>query len=124
MQKIIVFLFVVAALAVGTASAGEVGRYLATDSDKTASALVSRWASLEGRTVQWEAQEVFPLHYASYLNRDAHLSSATSLADAFSLLTKSLNHAKPKALPLRACLYEDKLVVRTADQPECGKPLN
>jgi hypothetical protein len=106
------------------ANASDVGRYVATDSDKSASSLVSRWAALDGRTVRWEAGGDFPLHDAPRLNAEARLMKASSLDDAFERVAKLVRREKPDAPMLFACSYREgtvALVVREAGQAECSK---
>ncbi|MGE8454452.1 MAG: hypothetical protein ACN6OP_28345 [Pseudomonadales bacterium] len=106
------------------ACASDAGRYVANDSDKSASSLVSRWAALDGRTVKWEADGDFPIHDTSRLNAEAHLASASSLNDAFDRVAKMARREIPDSPMLFSCSYRQAtvaLVVREAGQPECGK---
>jgi hypothetical protein len=112
---------------VSVAAHAEAGGYVATDADVSASALLSRWAALDDRTVKWEATGDFPLHNASRLNARGRLATATNLHDAFERVAKLAHEEKPDAPVLFACAYQHRKValeVREVGQPECGKPLN
>lgn len=112
---------------VSVAAHAEAGRYVATDADTSASALVSRWAALDGRTVKWEATGDFPLRNSARLNARGQLATALSLDDAFERVAKLTREEKPDAPVLFACAYQHGKVameVREVGQPECGKPLN
>lgn len=82
---------------VSVAAHAEAGRYVATDADTSASALVSRWAALDGRTVKWEATGDFPLRNAARLNARGQLATAPSLDDAFERVAKLTREEKPDA---------------------------
>jgi hypothetical protein len=111
---------------VSVAAHAEAGRYVATDADTSASALVSRWAALDGRTVKWAAGD-FPLHNAARLNARGQLATDTTLDEAFGRVAKLAHTEKPDAPLLFACAFQHGTValeVREVGQPECGKPLN
>lgn len=123
MKTLLLFLIL---LVSSTALAAGAGSYSATDSDKSIKSLVTRWASLDGRLVEWEASGDFPVVDAEKLNARAHLAGAETLNDAFNRVAVLVRNEKPDAPILFACSYDlgrVALVVREAGQPECGKAI-
>lgn len=116
MKKVVLALLA----AVSVTAHAEAGRYVATDADTSVSALVSRWAALDGRTIKWEATGELPLHDAARLNATAKLGAATNLDDAFGRVAKLAHERTPDAPVLFACAYTHGAV--TLEIREAGQP--
>jgi hypothetical protein len=123
---------VMAAMAV-SANAQE-ATWTAKQSDKTLSALVERWAQIEGRHAKWEASADFPISNVEEFNGVAKLSDASSMSNAVERLLKTLSttagntdgKAGPKDVGYFACVYDQGIVavvIRSQGQQDCSKPL-
>lgn len=99
----------------------------ATPADVSLQALVGRWAQGEGKKLIWEAGGNAAIKDSAALNADAKLSGAGGFDQALERLNRTLARAQGenpvKALPLKACRFDDAIVIRTIDQPRCGMPL-
>ena len=105
----------------------KVATYQATDSDKDMQALLTRWASIDGKKLVWEVRGNASLLDAESFNMHASLYTVSSFDEALLKLNKSLEEAffenAAKMPPLQACIYTNAIVVRTQGQPHCSKPL-
>lgn len=95
----------------------------ATTADKDFQAILTRWVKAEGKKLVWEAGGNAGVD-AVALNEAASLNKATTFAMAFDQLNQVIgrvhatDHKKPE--PLKACQFDDAIVIRTISQPDCG----
>ncbi len=99
----------------------------ATSADGTLKALVGRWVQGQGKKFVWEADGDAAIKDATALNADARLSSATTFDQALGRLNVALERARTgnssKPAALRACVFDDAIVLRSRDQPDCDQAL-
>jgi len=117
-------LFKVVALTMASTALAESTVFDAVKSDATVSALVGRWAALDGRDLKWEAPFDFPINDAQQFNEIARPRRVDTLDQAFERLNRVLASAvEPTPAPFVACVFKDVLVVRTMAQPKCHESL-
>ncbi len=121
MKALRTILFLATALIVSASALAGVSQFSVTNADTTTSALVGRWAKLEGRELKWEAPYNYPINDAAALNKA--MRKATTFQEAFDRLSRILVTAVAQ-VPLRACVAKGEVIVRALDQPACGKPLH
>lgn len=106
--------------------------YCVTETDTSFRVLLTRWASLDGKQLAWEADGDASIYDPGAFNFAAKLPAATSFEDALSRLDNVLDPTTERSLTagrahpqplLLACIYVDTIVIRTTDQAECGEPL-
>jgi hypothetical protein len=119
-------IFVLMMLLTTGANAAEAGQFLATTKDKTVSDLIKRWATIDGHFAKWEATVDYPINDAEALNDAARLNQAKNIRTAFDRVANFMFNEPNVGVPLFACNYDGNIsiVVRSAGQPECNKPLN
>ena len=123
MKALRTILFLATALIVSASALAGVSQFDVTNADSTISALVGRWAKLEGRELQWEAPYNYPINDAAALNKV--MKKATTFQEAVDRLSRILEtEVGPGQVPLRACVTKGSVIVRTLAQPACGKPLH
>lgn len=82
--------------------------------------LIWQWSRGAGRDLKWEAGYDVSVLISEYVQP----TTEQEFERAFSDLNKILATHSPRLSPLVACVFADKVVVRTVTQPECDKPLN
>jgi len=83
--------------------------------------LVSDWVHGIHKTLKWEAAD--QLQGVSIQVDAAAVSTPADFGRALSELNQIIAAPPVKAIPLQACIFDDVVVIRRVDQPECGVPL-
>lgn len=85
----------------------------------TLSDVAMRLSKATKRDVKWEAP------YGVTLRSDSEVSPMTvdEFVDFIEAMSKRAKEEHPEWYPLIVCIHPNALVVRTASQPKCGKPL-
>lgn len=85
--------------------------------------LVESWATALHRPVKWEAGD-FTQGRKVRLKQEVKPANMADFERAFNSLNDLIAQAPaPTPLPLVACVFDNVVVIRTAAQPPCGKPL-
>jgi len=109
------------------------GSYAVVEADKDFKSLLTRWASMEGKSLVWEAGGNASIQDPDAINYAAKLLHVTNFADALKRLNNVLDETTERSITagtrnpppmLKACIWDDKIVIRAWQQAECGKPLD
>lgn len=95
------------------------GPYAVGAADADFKTLLTRWATLEGKRLVWEAEGNATISDPEAINNASKLPYAKSFHEAMSRLDHVLDSPM-----LMACMFDDAIVIRTTKQPGCGQPLN
>ena len=85
------------------------------------SVMVAQWAKSIGRKMTWEA----PYDYKFQVFENVQPSTVEAFSHALNDLNQLVaKYSRESPPPLMACIFDDRVVIRTITQPSCDKPLN
>lgn len=115
MEAILVALMIIAGLAYGQSA-------VAADAstDTLISKLVADWGESMNRNILWEADYDIGIQVSTPVRP----KTVNEFAQALRALNQLLGSSRPQPVPLVACFFADKIVVRTTSQPACSQPSN
>ena len=104
------------------------GPYSVTAQDQDLKMLVTRWAAHDGKALVWESPWNAHIKNPTALNAAAKLDYVTSTSEAFTRLDDVIKQVYEtdevgESHVLVACMFDDKLVIRSIYQPPCSVPL-
>lgn len=105
------------------------GPYEAGTADTDLKTLVGRWASIDGKRLIWQADGNAKIKDVEGLNEFSKLNQAKTFNEALNRLNRELKYTyndlsrDHPSRPLTACVFDDAIVIRTIEQPDCSKSL-